>query len=234
MDVLIPFQSSINNDEELRMTLRSMDKFLYGLGHAWVVGDKPKWAYNDSQLTVIPIGNAYNATEFRERNVANKIIGAFASGSLPPEVLVSHDDNFITTHCDIDIWPWYNSGRDWKAKGDYADTQSNTKEVLGDKIDNYDIHCPHRMTKEGVWSSIKNLDWTVKHGYCQKTIYCTMNRVWGEFYTDLKINAQYDLIAVEDMITAGRRFFSCGDRAYMPGVRQWLLNKFPDKSKFEC
>lgn len=237
MDVLIPFQHSINQDEELRMTLRTMDKHLNGIGHVWIVGDTPKWQSNPAHLTVIPIGNRYTEWEYRDRNMVNKILGGFHYNSSrwksDEDVLVAHDDNFITSPCDIDIWPWYNCGRSWSGKGDYANTEANTHVVLGTyRVENYDIHCPHRMNRNGI-EHFKCLDWTVKNGYCIKTIYCIRNGVNGEFYWDLKINGQFELEEVERMVTAGRRFFSCGDKAFTPGVRQWLLNRFPDKSKYE-
>lgn len=49
IDVVIPLgRGSRHGDAELRYCLRSIDKFLDGLGRVWIVGEKPGWLIADS------------------------------------------------------------------------------------------------------------------------------------------------------------------------------------------
>lgn len=231
MDIVIPFQNSINQDNELRYTLRSIDKFLFGAGQVFIVGDKPKWEGN---YTHISYPNPYNGVRWRDRNIVNKMLMATKDQRIPEQFMVAHDDNFITAPCDIDIWPYYHMGREWKGAGDYWNVENNTREAFPDKIiNNFDLHCPHIMTKEGIVNAAKSVDWTKEYGYCIKTLYAVSNGIEGEFYSDLKIRGQYDLDYVSNIVTAGRRFFSCSDTAWNPGISSFLKMKFPEKSKYE-
>lgn len=232
MDIVIPFKHSINGDEELRYTLRSMEVHLFGAEHVWIIGDAPKWLYKAENLTIIPHLDLYPEEKFRDRNMVNKLLTARSISDIPEVFLVGHDDNFILAPCDIDIWPWYHCGSDWKASGDYAKTVTNTRELLGSRVNNYDVHAPHIMSKSRM-EVLKDVNWKIEYGYCIKTLYCVRNNIDGEFCTDLKIRAQYDLPEIERRITAGRRFFSCHDMAFTPGVRQWLKLRFPNPSKYE-
>lgn len=235
MDIVIPFKHSVNNDEELRMALRSIDRNLIGANHAWIVGDIPKWRLNGINATVIPFADRYVENHYRDRNILNKLLRAAIEDRIPPVFMVAHDDNFIMHTCDIEIWPYYHKGNKWTGKGDYALTEANTKDVLNAR-NNYDIHCPHQMYKLGI-AELAKLDWKAVGGYCIKTAYAMLNRDLvedhEEFYTDLKINAEYSHAEVADIVTGGRRFFSCGDIAFRGGVKNFLLERFPNKSKYE-
>lgn len=234
MDVVIPFQHSINKDEELKFTLRSIDKHINGIGHAWIIGDIPLWRINTSNLTVINFGNRYNGEDFAHRNVANKMMAACADERISENFLMAHDDNFIMAPCDADVWPYYSVSRRWEGKGAYAKTEANTHGFFGSyRIENFDLHCPHPMNKLDFVSAIKQPDWSVPGGYCIKTIYGVTNKVNSEFYTDLKIKFDATLQEIEKLVTAGRRFFSCADRPFMYGIKQFLADKFPEKSKYE-
>lgn len=228
MDVVIPFKNSINQDEELIYTLRSFEKFFSGVGQVFVVGDKPKWA---GHYIHIPYPDHYPQVIFRDRNMVNKLLVACADERVPETFLYAHDDQAITAPCDVDIWPYHHCGRSWTGAGDYWNVENNTKELFP-RCNNYDLHCPAIMTKSGA-QLLKTLDWSVPYGYCIKTAYAVLNHVEGEFYTDLKLKAKYSYEEVCNLVNAGRRFFSFSDAAWRPGVRQWLQERFPNKSKYE-
>lgn len=223
MDLVIPFSHSINKDDELKMSLRTIERNLEGSGHVWIVGDTPLWNLNPVNSTVIPAKDVYNKEP--NRNIANKMLIACANNLIPDEFLLVHDDNFITAPCDIDIWPWNQKGTEWK------DTlaEKNTKELFGKNIPNFDLHCPHRMTKVGIRLALQHLDWKKPGGYCIKTAYCLTNNVPSNFYWDLKILTEAGI----KKLTAGRPFFSCSDESYYPLVHDWLIERFPNNSRYE-
>src|SRR5688572_2124597 len=133
MDVVIPFRSSINLDKELIYALRSMEINLPGMGHVWVIGDTPRWAYNPAHLTIIPFPDIYRENHFRDRNIMNKMVKAAKTPEIPDRFLLAHDDNFILNLCEIENWPYYYKDG-FEGKGDYALTEANTKELLGNRI----------------------------------------------------------------------------------------------------
>lgn len=228
MDIVIPYESSVNDDEELIFTLRSIEKNIpMATGKVWIVGDKPKW---NGKYEHIPMPNPYKGVRWRDRNIANKMIAAAMRPEISYKFLLAHDDNFVMYH-HAEYYPYFHTGSLWKGAGDYWNVEQNTRKEFG-SINNYDVHCPHIMNKEGVLK-LQKLDWTVEYGYCCKTAYAFYNKVESEFCTDLKIKGQYEYKKVCDLVTAGTRFFSCSDMAWRPGVRQFLLEHFPNKSRFE-
>jgi hypothetical protein len=240
LDVVIPFKSTINNDEELRFTLRSFCKNFAGLGQAYVVGDKPKWEYNPEELVWIHFPDPYKKPHFKSRNIVNKVLRGLQEVK-EVECLVADDDMVQLSACDANIIPTYHKGRTWRSGApydDYAVTESNTRNLLqteGRKINNFNTHSPYIVLVPVFRKYMTtDIDWTVPHGYCIKAVYSVRAGVEGEFYNrDLNIKANLSLPDVSGLINGGDRYFTCEDNAFRYGVRQWLEERFPEKSKFE-
>src|SRR5881392_3682010 len=98
MDVVIPFNNSINDDLELMFTLRSFDKYFAGLGRAIVVGDKPAWDFSKN-LIWIDYPNPCKEPHYKARNILNKILRGLESVE-GVEAIVADDDMFQLSPCD--------------------------------------------------------------------------------------------------------------------------------------
>lgn len=228
MDIVVPFQRSVNRDEELKFALRSIEKHLTGIGNVFVVGDNPRWNHS---IIHVPQVNISKNNSYRDRNIAAKILTACEMAQVSDNFLILHDDNFLLQGCPASMWPYYHCGPSFKGNGDYRQVEMNTQYMFGD-CKNFDVHAPHIVNKNLFKKTIGTLDWSLKYGYCIKTAYCTMNGIEGEFEPDLKINGDWEYEWIKNRIV-GRKWFSIGDNAWRGGMVKLMKELYPEKSKWE-
>lgn len=226
MDIVIPFKNSINHDVELKYALRSAEKYIPNMGNVFLMGDIPYWAHNN--LTIVPLIDLRNS-QWRDHNIAIKILRACAMPQVSDDFIILHDDNFLLKPLDPSVY-WH-KGVQWVIAGDYGKVITNTVGRLG-VVNNYDVHAPHAVNKQRFIKSVGALDWAVPYGYCIKTAYAAMNGIPGTKTLDCKINAcppEHELLE----IIADKAFFSTGDTAIKPPMLRVLQALYPQKSKYE-
>src|SRR5688500_2509841 len=94
-DIVIPFRHSINADEELRYTLRGIERFLPDAGEVFILGDEPRWPHKS--LTVVGGLHSRRGPYWKEYNIYVKIASyCNAHRNLSnKDFYVFHDDNFL-------------------------------------------------------------------------------------------------------------------------------------------
>lgn len=224
IDVVIPFQHSINKDRELIYTLRSIEKFHgHELGDLYIVGDMPiclLTKFKHIQFTQSKL----NA--FRDRNMYQKIL--LAATHCSETFMIAHDDNFLL----YKIAGYYHQGRTWRGAidTDYWRLEQNTKREWPDTL-NCDVHSPHIVTVDG-FRKLQQLDWNIPNGYGVKTAYANLNSVdWFET-VDCKIGGQFEYDQIKNIIR-NKLFFSISDTALKPNMIQVLNELYPNKSRWE-
>lgn len=236
MDVVIPFRSSMNKDEELRFTLRSFAKYLIGAGHVYIIGDTPKWNVS-SEVTIIPMADRYDARVFKDRNIVNKLLMACADDRVANDGFIAADDDmFLLSPIEARYCPAYHKGSVWMGQGDYGETEKNTIALFPNKRPkNFNTHYPWIILSPVFQKHMtENINWHTPYGYTIKTVYCTRAGIDGEFYPrDFGIKGNFTEEEIESMVTAGMRCVTCQDNAWRYGMNKWLANKFPEKSKYE-
>lgn len=221
------------NNTELRYCLRSVEKHLTGYGEVFIIGEKPSWLRN---IIHIPFdeGKAPQAHE-KERNIYNKIMAACNDERVSDNFLFMNDDHFLLQDYEAGQFPDYCEG--WLSEimtvTDYKYTVWNTHRLFPGHMVYYDIHCPMLYNKGNFKSAMAPIDWSLKFGYCIKTVYS--NYVTGRNaieYPDLKINEACPAENIRELIV-GRPWFSIGDRAREGEMLHVLQELYPHKSKFE-
>lgn len=231
--IVIPLGNGSHwNNTELRFALRSVEKHLSGHGDIFIVGEKPEWLRN---VVHIPFDEGFAPQSHeKERNIFNKIMAACGDERVSDSFLFMNDDHFLLTGYQADHFPLYYQGRigEFLTVTDYKHTVYNTvKAVTSDNPVYTDVHCPIIYNKEK-FRALSRYDWSVKFGYCIKTLYC---HHWGQVFTkctDLKINepCPYDKLWE---LTRGRHWFSIGDQAQEGELLQLLKEFYPHKSIYE-
>lgn len=222
-DILIPYRATETNIE-LRYCLRSIEKYLTGIGDIYIVGDKPDWLQNVLHIPAEDIpGN-----QWKELNLYNKISIAIKTRRLSENFLYLHDDHFLQQHYQADKFPCYYSPK-WEGTGPYWDTIRNTERLLG-QVNNFDIHCPMLINGKVFLEDIGKLDWTKWWGYCIKTSYVYLSNYPCDrtLIGDCKIregNPRYQI--------QGRPWFSTDDRAISQQLINLLQEFYPEPSKYE-
>jgi hypothetical protein len=222
IDIVIPFQHSINKDREIVFALRSIAKY-NEIRDVYVVGDEPMTL---KDVKHIPFSQS-KISAFRDRNMYQKIL--LATTHCSEEFMIVHDDNFLLKP----LRGYYHQGRTWRGAPDtdYRQLEQNTRQLWNNTL-NYDVHAPHIVTVDG-FRKLQQLDWDVPHGYGVKTAYANLNKVDDAVeVVDCKIGGQYEVPEIKRIIT-NRLFFSISDTAFKPAMIQVLNELYPDKSKWE-
>jgi hypothetical protein len=230
VDMVIPLgnRSTVNN-LELKYCLRSIEKYLKGVGKVFIIGECPDWL---QRVIHIPKDDT-PGIRFKERNIAEKISLACNDKRVSNDFLMVHDDHFLLQPFTAKSFPYVHHGMITVGEGFYRKTKENTMRLFGQQIRDYDSHCPILFNKEKFLRAYNATDWTKWYGYLLKTVYCIYNEIQAEYYPDLKIRW---METKEEMLDAidGRRWFSIGDRCWGNGyMKQVLEELYPNKSKYE-
>lgn len=229
IDIVIPLNNrSTQKNLELRYCLRSIETYLKGIGNIFIIGHCPEFIQN---IIHIPLDEDPR-NRFRDRNIMNKMLAACKDRRVSKDFLMVHDDHFVLADYEASEFPYYHCGPMVPGQGQYGSTKQNTIFLLGE-CNNYDTHCPILFNKEKFMRSVALADWSKWYGYCMKTLYCVLNGIEGEFMHDAKIRLPLKQEAIMTILQ-GRKWFSIGDRCWVPGgMKEVLQTLYPNQSKYE-
>lgn len=231
-DICIPLGTrSTQKNQELRYCLRSIEKHLTGVGNVFIIGECPDWLQN---VIHIPFTEDPR-NRYRDRNIMLKMAEACKDSRVSDDFLMVHDDHFLLSNYETGSFPYYHMGPMNEGQGQYGETKANTKSLLSftESFNNYDCHCPIVLNKQLFMRSVVLADWSKWYGYCLKTLYCVMNGIEGIETIDLKIRNPLNAGEI-GMLVDGRKWFSIGDRCFVPGGMWDVLNElYPNKSRYE-
>ena len=132
---------SMRHNIELRLSLRSLEKYVKNIDRVFIVGNKPEFLTNVEYLWV--------DDDFKFwKNAFIKTKAAIKAG-ISDDFLLMNDDFFITGEIDAKTYPYYHKG-EMPAQGisEYTDVIANTRKVLereGKTTFHYGVHCPIRI-----------------------------------------------------------------------------------------
>lgn len=229
---------SIWQDNELRYSLRSLEKYALDLGRVFIVGEKPPWL---TGVVHIPVKDTCRCN--KDANIINKVRAAIKAGCTERFIFAS-DDQCLLAPVRLADLPAYASGdlaakQEW-GKGKWWRRMWATRDWLvahSLPARNFDVHLfqPHsatafkKITDEAPYAS--------SNGFCINTL--TLNRpeivphdlgsVKASFY-----NGKVSLDRVRSSCSApGRIHLGYNDAALKAGVHRFLAERFPEKSRFE-
>jgi len=233
MDLLyILGKGSIFHDDELRYSLRSVERYVTDVDRVFVVGDDPGFLSNKVNYHYVE-----EATGNKEYCIAKKIEWACAN-VLEGDFLFMNDDFFFTQTVTAAGFPYYCKGSLLERVPDprYGESLRNTYHYLKEKrlqTDHYDVHTPiiyntkKFLALEPVWWISRSYQF----GFVVKSIYSNTYKVKKQLYHDVKLNHLKSARDFERV--AGTCIFSCSDQGWMKGVANYVKSKFKTKSKYE-
>lgn len=220
-------------NNELRYSLRAVEKYLRNYRNIYVVGEQPEWLQNAIH---IPAKDKWHAS----KNIAEKIILACAIPDLSENFLFINDDHFFLKEADADHYPNYHCGPLKETKVEpsnwyknYLDNTIGWLERTGRPTLNFDVHTPIRYDKKLFTSLFTGFNEI-----------CTIKSIYGNIYfeksqvvytADCKLRGYLTEDAARAMI-AGKEIFSTGDQCLSSersAVRKILQELYPQPSIFE-
>lgn len=214
-------------NNELRFSLRSIEKNLSGFGKVWIVGVRPEWLQD---INHIPAEDPY--TYPPDRNIMEKLKKACEHPEVSENFLFVNDDHYLLHTFTAEAFPYYYNDylMDYvKRRGmdGYGRRANNTHEYLtenGVQTKNFDIHYPIIYNKAAFLNQVCGAPWSDKHdGFVIKSLYANMMGVQGEPIKDGKFNT---------LPSPDVKVFSTYPHV-KASIFRFLKEQFPQKSKFE-
>jgi hypothetical protein len=223
MDIVIPLgRGSTWGDNEIRYSLRSIEKHLKGYDNIFVVGELPTFLKN-----VIHI-SCPNVQLKPQRSIFNKIMCAVNDERVSENFIHFSDYYYLLKNVYVNDLAYYHNGelseRILKYGGRYRQAMQNSLDAGA--VYNYDIHTPFVYSKEQFKNNVASQNW--EREYIIKSLY--MKDRDGEYLDDCKVNRS---VMFKDLVkmTEGMRFLSSG--LLCPAMREFLIRSYPNKSRYE-
>jgi len=243
---------SLNDNAELRYSLRMRDAHGSGIDEVIVCGDVPDFVGGKATIIhehdICPLGKHWNMT--------HKIIAAIRKLDLKEDVLISCDDHFLFRDADMDKWPRYNSGdiygyNEFVASyghepGRYQKSIIATRLLLEkyglpiiNCVRHVDMHIDCRLVDEVEEMIELHKDWS-EYGFEPMLVFnnLAINKKmvsaddYIKFGQDVKCKSFGE---VEQILQSKcRNMFSVDDSAFNGGnLMRWLKKHYPEKSRWE-
>ena len=213
-------------NNELRYSMRSVEKHLSNVRDIVIVGINPEWTQN---VIHIPATDPY---KFGASNILHKLIIACKNEQVSDNFLFINDDHFLMKDFDAAAFPYYYYGNldsfvRRRGMDTYGRACFNSLQFLKSKKVFYplyfDIHYPILINKAKFLQIFNEVKIEKNFGHIVKSIY-------GNFYDGKK----------EEMIdckspNAPKKEWACFSTNPNPGtlVRRWLFETFDKPSKYE-
>lgn len=215
MTLFVPLSfSSPYNDYELRMALRSWEKYSPP-ARVVIIGAYPGWLQNVTHYE-------HGFANSKERNIHSKTA---MMCKIEPAFTYSNDDFFL-------LEPF--SGKNYADMPLIFKQQPSRYQLKIDATERaypgglfYDIHCPMEVDSA---MYLKQPEW--KEEQLIKSSYLNYAKTEATLIPDCKIVEPLSMHEIAERVK-GRPFFSVGDNGINDSMRQYLETLFPDKSKYE-
>lgn len=221
-------------DNELRYSLRSVEKHLSGVRQVVIVGERPKFLKNVHHIPY-PDRNFGN----RNRNIYEKILQAAKAEEVSEDFYCSSDDIFLLQDFDVNTFPCFQRGplaeQIGSCERSYRNTLINTEKALQVKelpTVNFNLHSPFIFNKYDFLRVMRLYKQEIAHGYAVKSLYANSLQLQGEYLQDCKPKQPLTRTEITAVI-AGRPFFSIGDTCLDSTMKSFLQEQYPEKSRWE-
>lgn len=225
-------RGSIWQDNELRFSLRSVEKYLEGYGEVFIIGKQPSFGIkNVTHIQINDVSDYYPAL-----NIMKKIYSYCAGDKGTEDFLFMNDDHWLLRKFNISEFPYFYKGElkdQLTNPTDYAKTIANTIDVLrGYPLKDFDTHTPILYNKEVFMQIMDKFDWTIPHGYCIKSLYCNLKCMEGTFEQDGKIRKAKNEQQLRAWLDT-HSVFSVADEALNNFLKKRFEKLYPNPSKHE-
>jgi len=191
VDIIIPLGTGSKwKNNELKYSLRSIEKYLTGFRDIIIVGELPAC----QNIVHIPFSDRKGC---KQANIMRKFREGCIRTETSQRVLLWNDDYILQKHIDVsEIVPvWYLRLKQvydqMFVKGPYTLCVRNTMQVLealGHDTKHFDIHLPWVVDKDEFMRVVDSVDYTMSNTFLLKSLVLNMLDVGGEETTlDVKV-----------------------------------------------
>jgi hypothetical protein len=256
MDVLYIFKHSANDDFEIRHSLRSIEQYAPYIRKVWIYGDEPKFIADDASLIEHVPHEATSRVLGVKTPVTGLFLQLFLSSLIPDlsfEYLFFSDDFYLLKNLPVeearkDRYLQDLSLQKVRGRGLWREALWRTHDLLirlGYTGYNFETHTPACLTRKRVMAA-----------YCDFKDFVTEDRFYGMLGLTAILNHAYKMEkmsltnlreeesrfgfwgkppAYEEVVrqSEGKLFFNFDDPAFGEGIRKFLMERFPARSRYE-
>lgn len=235
MDIVYALgQGSIWNNNEIKYSLRSVQKHLTGFRDVYIIGILPEFLQG---VKFIPFDDIQ---QNKESNIYKKILRACEEQSISDDFLFINDDHFLLQDFEIDKFPYYCKGTMEglllrNKRGGYFRHVARTCRAMREKNKPtfyFDSHMPIVYNKQKFINITSQYDWSGKVAYVIKSLYCNSLEISPVMERDYKINKLCLAQELQQLITSAK-VFSIGNLAINEQLRIVLDQLYPEASRWE-
>jgi len=236
MDILYVLgRGSEWEDNEIRYSLRSVEKHLRDVDKVWIIGQCPDFLTNVNHILM------EDESLCKETNIYKKILRGCQENELSEDFLFMNDDHFFNHDYSTINFPYYYKGdiltvvrkkRQYNNYGKYCDKTMRILHSLGHPTKYFDVHTPIIYNKRKFIDVMTKYDWSSRIGMIVKSLYANSLRIDGEESNDCKINLFYTEDVFEDLIK-NEKIWSVGAVAAGKELKNVMDKMYPNKSKWE-
>lgn len=227
------------NNNELRYSLRSIDKFGRNVGRVYIATEHLPAFVNPEKVVHYPIRDL---GKIKHLNIMDKIEGVMQHTDIADDFLLSSDDHFYIRETDFDDYPLYYKGEieDKRDDAEYWRSLKDTKHLLqvnGLSVFATNPHCNTHFNRP----LYERYKWLIAEG--KRLAYgAEVNCLMGNIliaegveptaYKDVKVRRFGNREELDKMLTDAH-CFSIYDSALKCGMKEYLRELFPNKSRWE-
>jgi len=220
---------SLYYNEELRFSLRSVQKFVPEVKRLIIVGEKPDFISDKVEYHYIKEvdGN-------KEYRIAMKIYEACKL--IKGNFIFMNDDFFLTRSQDWKINYCKSELKEIIPAVNYQKAILDTRNYLlslGKSIYNFDVHTPIVYNSKKFMQLLPHFEKSKQYsnGLVVKSLYGNIYGLKQTLYNDCKLTSLQTYSDHNKIIDVP--VISCSDGAWMNGVRSYMRKLYPNKSKYE-
>ncbi|MFW5831564.1 MAG: hypothetical protein ACOCVA_04885 [Prolixibacteraceae bacterium] len=227
-------------NNEIRFSLRSIQKNLKGYRNVFIVGELPGFLKN---VIHIPAKDIFEPGKNADGNIITKVLAACNHPDLSDDFLFINDDHLVIKPINVENVPPLHKGdmttfppKYWKLNH-WRGRLERTMKILqkrGLSTLHFDCHTPILFNKHRFPEIVKQFDYQNDIGYTMKSLYGNVEYPDGPFLTDQK-KTVFKNYSLEDLKTrlSAPTFMSFNDDGLNKPLKWWLISNFPSKSKYE-
>ena len=257
IDALYVFAQGAHGDRELLHSLRSLERAAPWVRKVWIFGDRPEWLADDTSV-VEHVPHEYMARLSRWKlPLRNHFLMLFLGSLIPglSEEFLALSDDFILLApltpeqlCRVRVLEDLAKVKN-RGKGLFKDALWRTFDTLrrlGYGGLNFETHVPQFYTRQRVWEA-----------FCDLQDYVSEDRYFGLLAHTAILNHAVRHEPLADLVwlheegrkagfygqppaadevrrqCEGKWFLNFDDKAWGPGIEEFLRERFPEPSKFE-
>lgn len=223
------------DDNELRYSLRSVERHLKNIGTVYIIGGDPSFL-NPETFIHIPYADIHKN---KARNIKDKIYSICQLDAVSDNFMLFNDDYFLNQDIDATNYPYYHKCKLQETmliqRNEYSRHVSPTFDILrsqGFRTWNYDVHKPIIYNKRLFMETMDKYDWEREYGFIIRSLYCNTLKVDGAYKKDGKAGWA---MPVERWVRFTEEIdcFSIDDCSVNEHFKTFIDKLFPTKSRFE-